>query len=219
MNLDPRAKLVLYGAGTVAALATTAPLRLAGLLAGALLVVVAVRGLRRWLGLLKLLGPMLIILGFLSAAGNGAREAVAPPLKLLLLGTLATALFATLTADELGDALTLLRLPPGVGFVLVGGLRYAPALAEGWADLLDALRARGATIPRGPRALPLYARLLGPAVARALRTADDMAEAMESRGFGAPGATPPDQGRLRARDWLAMALGVAALVGYIVWWR
>lgn len=219
MNLDPRTKLFLYGAATVAALATAAPVRLAGFLAGALLVIVAVRGVRRWLGLLKLLGPMLIILGLLSAVGGGPREAVAPPLKLLLLGTLAAALFATLTADELGDALTLLRLPPGVGFVLVGGLRYAPSLAESWADLLDALRARGATVPRGPRALPLYARLLGPAVARALRTADDMAEAMESRGFGAPGATKPDQSRLRARDWLLMVLGVAALVMYMVWLR
>lgn len=219
MSLDPRTKLLLYCAATLAALVTTAPFRLAGLLAGALLVIVAVRAVRRWLGLLKLLGPMLIILGLLSVAGGGIAEAVAPPLKLLLLGTLAAAFFATLAADELGDALTLLRLPPGVGFVLVGGLRYAPALAESWADLLDALRARGATVPRGPRALPIYARLLGPAVVRALRTADDMAEAMESRGFGAPRATLPDQSRLRARDWLLMALGVVALAVYLVWLR
>jgi energy-coupling factor transport system permease protein len=220
MKLDPRTTLFLYCAAAGAAVATNAPAPLLALLLGALATLVAARGLRRWLRVLALLAPLLVLLALLSALAGGPRAAVAPPLKLLLLGTLSAALFARLGADELGDALALLRLPPGVAFVLVGGLRYAPAVAESWGDLRDALRARGVAIAPGLRGLPGYGRLLVPAVVRALRTADDLAEAMEARGFGAPDATLPTAYRLRARDWLLLALAAIGLALYLAWlWR
>ncbi len=87
------------------------------------------------------------------------------------LGTLSAAYFGATTVDELGDTLTLLRLPPGVAFVLTGGLRYAPALAASWAGLLDA-------------------RLLLPAVVRALRTADAMGRRRWNRAASARNARP-----------------------------
>lgn len=215
MTLDPRTRLFLYCAAVLATLLTRAPAPLLGFLLVALAALIALRGLGRWLMMLRLLAPMLGLLGLFSALAGSPRDAVAPVAKLLLLGTLSAAFFARTTVDELGDALALLRLPPSVGFVLVGGLRYAPAVADSWADLVDALRARGVAIAPGPRGLPGYGRLLVPAVVRALRTADDLAEAMESRGFGAPGATLMVAYRLRARDWLLLALAAGALVLYV----
>lgn len=219
MRLDPRAKLWLYCAAIAAALVTNTPAFLFGFVLVALAVVGFVRGLRQWLAMLRLLAPMLVMLGLFSAStiGSSPTDAIAPVLKLLLLGTISSAFFATVTVDELGDALTLLRLPPGVAFVLVGGLRYAPAMRESWAALGDARRARGAETPRGIRALAEHARMLTPAVVRALRTADAMAEAMESRGFGTPGATLMEQYRLRPLDWLMIAGSIAALAFYVVW--
>ena len=217
MRLDPRAKLWLYCAAIAAALVTTAPPFLLGFVLVALAVIGLVRGLRPWLAMLRLLAPMLVMLGLFSAIGSSPTDAIAPVLKLLLLGTISSAFFAAVTVDELGDALTLLRLPPGVAFVLVGGLRYAPAMRESWAALGDARRARGAEPPRGIRALAEHARMLTPAVVRALRTADAMAEAMESRGFGTPGATLMEQYRLRMLDWLVIAGSIAALTFYVVW--
>jgi len=219
MRLDPRAKLCLYCVGIAAALITNAPVFLLVFFVAALLVVVAVRGLRRWLTALRLLAPMLVLLGLFSAIGGSPADAVAPVLKLLLLGTISSTFFAATTVDELGDALTLMRVPPGVAFVLVGGLRYAPAMRESWAALGDARRARGADPPRGIRALAEYARMLTPAIVRALRTADEMAEAMESRGFGTPGATIMETYRLRTLDWLVIAGSLVALGVYVVWGR
>ncbi|MDQ6832150.1 MAG: energy-coupling factor transporter transmembrane protein EcfT, partial [Chloroflexota bacterium] len=60
-------------------------------------------------------------------------------------------------------------------------------------------------------------RMLTPAVVRALRTADAMAEAMESRGFGTPGATLMEAYCMRALDWLVIAGSIAALACYVVW--
>ncbi|MGI8691231.1 MAG: energy-coupling factor transporter transmembrane component T family protein [Thermomicrobiales bacterium] len=215
MRLDPRAKLWLYCAAIAAALVTNAPVFLLGFILCALAVIVLVGGVRQWLAMLRLLAPMLVMLGLFSAIGSSPADAIAPVLKLLLLGTISSAFFAAVTVDELGDALALLRLPPGVAFVLVGGLRYAPAMRESWAALGDARRARGAETPRGIRALAEYARMLTPAVVRALRTADAMAEAMESRGFGTPSATLMDTYRLRVLDWFVIAGGIAALAFYV----
>jgi len=217
MRLDPRAKLWLYCVAITAALVTNAPAFLCGFVLVALAVIGLVRGLRPWLAMLRLLAPMLVMLGLFSAIGSSPKDAVAPVLKLLLLGTISSAFFAAVTVDELGDALALLRLPPGVAFVLVGGLRYAPAMRESWVALGDARRARGAESPRGIRVLAEHARMLTPAVVRALRTADAMAEAMESRGFGTLGATLMAAYRLRALDWLVIAGSVAALAFYVVW--
>lgn len=217
MRLDPRAKLWLYACGTVAALLTNRPVPLLVLLVPALLAVFSAGGARRWVGVLGLLAPMLVLLAIFSALGGDWRDAATPVLKLLTLGTLAAALFASVNPDELSDALALLRLPQGLGFILVGGLRYAPTVRASWSALADSQRARGAVIPRGIVGLPAYGRLLAPAVVRALRTADDMAEAMEARGFGSQGMTMMADYRLRVLDWSLMALALAGMVGYLVW--
>lgn len=216
MMLDPRTKLCLYSIAVMTTLATQAVLPLCVLLVGGLIVIVAHRALRRWAGSVRLLTPMLVILTAVSAIGGAVGEAIGPALKLLVLGTLSSALIASVPADELADTFTLLRFPASVGFVLLGGLRYAPVMAARWADLIDARRARGANIPRGIGVVPLYASLLVPAIVRALRTADETAEAMEARGFGAHDATPMTTYRLRKRDWLLMSLGIAFGLLYLV---
>ena len=217
MRLDPRTKLCLYVVGIAAALIANRLTVLLIFVVAALVIIGFMRGFRRWLQMLRLLAPMLVMLGLFSAIGGRPIDAAAPVVKLLLLGTISTAFFVSVTVDELGDALTLMHVPPGVAFVLIGGLRYAPAMRESWVALADARRARGAETPRGIRALTEYARMLTPAVVRALRTADAMAEAMESRGFGAAGATLMDTYRLQMLDWFIIACSIVILALSIVW--
>jgi len=216
MRLDPRTVLCLYLVAIVATLATRIALPLCSLLVVGFLVVVALRALRRWAGMIRLLLPLLIMLMLFSVIGGTVSEAVAPALKLLTLATLSTALFAAISVDEIADVCILLRLPSAISFVLVGGLRYAPTMAARWADLIDARRARGTDIPRGFRGLPMYATLLVPAVVRALRTADAMAEAMESRGFGTTNTTPAAVYHLWIGDVLLMMFSVATLCAYLI---
>jgi energy-coupling factor transporter transmembrane protein EcfT len=46
--------------------------------------------------------------------------------------------------------------------------------------------------------------------------ADQLAEAMESRGFGRPGRTFARDYRLRVRDWLILAAAVAGLAALVL---
>jgi energy-coupling factor transporter transmembrane protein EcfT len=55
---------------------------------------------------------------------------------------------------------------------------------------------------------------MAPLLIQAFQLADELAEAMESRGFGRPGRTFMREYRLRAVDWglMVAAVGVLAVV-------
>jgi energy-coupling factor transport system permease protein len=57
---------------------------------------------------------------------------------------------------------------------------------------------------------------MGPVLVQAFQLADELAEAIEARGFGRPGRTFAREYRLRAVDWLAIAVGAALLIVLIV---
>jgi energy-coupling factor transport system permease protein len=61
------------------------------------------------------------------------------------------------------------------------------------------------------------ARLLSPLLAGSLERSLNLAEAMEARGFGRSGATRLPQPRWRARERLALALAVFAIVAGVLW--
>ena len=52
--------------------------------------------------------------------------------------------------------------------------------------------------------------LLGPLLIQAFKLADELAEAMEARGFGAPGRRPRAELRFGLKDWLVLAGSLAA---------
>ena len=54
--------------------------------------------------------------------------------------------------------------------------------------------------------------LLGPLLVSVMRFADDLAEALEARGFGGSMRTPLADYRLRAQDWGLMLLAVAGSI-------
>jgi len=110
-------------------------------------------------------------------------------LKLLTFLLLNVLLLSTTRVEELTTAFTRLGLPYRVGFTLTLAFRLVPLFADSAATVLQAqrLRSLGAE-PRG-----LVARLrqtvpvLIPVFMGALRRADQMAIALDMRGFSLPG--------------------------------
>jgi energy-coupling factor transport system permease protein len=91
--------------------------------------------------------------------------------------------------------------------------RLVPALERDAAGLVEVLRGRGVD-PGGIRG---RARLLSPLLAGSLERSLNLAEAMEARGFGRPGATRLPQPRWGARERLALAGAVAAVAVGALW--
>jgi energy-coupling factor transport system permease protein len=93
------------------------------------------------------------------------------------------------------------------------GTRLVPTLERDAAGLVEALRGRGVEVT-GVRG---RARLLSPLLAGSLERGLNLAEAMESRGYGRPGATRALRPSWSRVDRFALAAGVALVVIGALW--
>ena len=81
------------------------------------------------------------------------------------------------------------------------------------AGLAESIRGRGVRL-EGARG---YATLLSPLVAGSLERASSLAEAMEARGFGRPGATRAPRPPWSTRDRLALPLAALIVLVAALW--
>lgn len=166
-------------------------------------------------------GATLLEWGFVEVHAGGLRLGFLLALRILLLVSVAGLLTATTApvalADGIEDLLSPLkkvRFPAHeVAMMMTIALRFIPTLDEEARKITAAQAARGADFGEGGpmhRARALVPILI-PLIVGAFRRADDLAEAMESRGYkGGEGRTRYRELRFRTRD--AVALAVAILI-------
>lgn len=169
--------------------------------------------------------------------GRGTRLAAFPSLPItqegLLFGLgmaiklstfLATgALFLSTTRiEEFAYAFTLLGLPYRIGFTITLAFRLVPLFLEAAFTVIQAQRCRGLDIHRGPllQRLRHYVLVLIPVFMGALRRADQMAIALEVRGFnsGRP-RTSYQRAPWQLGDSIALFTVLAVTVVYLGLWR
>lgn len=166
-------------------------------------------------------GEMLLDLGFLEVHEGGVRLASFLALRILLLVSAAGLLTATTAPVALADGiedllspLKKLRFPAHeVAMMMTIALRFIPTLYEEAQKIMQAQAARGADFAEGGliRRARAMVPVMVPLTIGAFRRADELAEAMESRGYrGGEGRTRYRELRFRVRD--AMALLATLLV-------
>jgi energy-coupling factor transport system permease protein len=121
--------------------------------------------------------------------------------------------FQTTLPEDLGNSLVQWGVPYAFAFILQGGMQFVPVMARRAEAVFDAQRARGLLgrniLRDGPAAL------LAPLLIQSFKLADELAEAMEARGFGAPHRTFLREYRWGAGDMLLIAAGAALFV--VLW--
>lgn len=143
--------------------------------------------------------------GFLFGVGMG--------LKLLSFLLLNVVLLSTTRVEELTLAFTRLGLPYRVGFALTLAFRLVPLFADAAGTVLQAqrLRSLGAEARGVAARLRQTAPVIVPVFMGALRRADQMAIALDMRGFSLPGRREPLlRRRVGAVDAVAIAVALAA---------
>jgi energy-coupling factor transport system permease protein len=155
-------------------------------------------------------GPTVPVLGQLDVTSEELRNGLFQGLRLTAVA-LAFAAYALLLDHD--------RLVQAAGFarrsVLAIALatRLVPTLERDASGLVESLRGRGVEVS----GLRGRARLLSPLLAGSLERALNLAEAMEARGYGRPGATRAPRPGWTGRDRAALIAATALVVIGVLW--
>jgi len=129
--------------------------------------------------------------------------------------------FLTTTPEELGMAMTKLRLPYMYSFAFISAIRFTPILAEELQTIVDAQRSRGLELDKGGpiTRIKKYIPILVPLIVNVLRRSYELAEAMEVKCFGASRRrTYLRELRMRPADYAASAI-ILIFLGLAIYMR
>jgi energy-coupling factor transport system permease protein len=124
--------------------------------------------------------------GYIVTATN-AENAAAMTLRFIVLVESFSVFFLTTSPDHLGLALEQVHVPYEFVFAFTTAVRFVPVLAEEAQTIMDAQKARGLELERGNflKRIRNYIPILIPLIVSAIRRSLELAEAMESRAWGA----------------------------------
>ncbi|WP_309493717.1 energy-coupling factor transporter transmembrane component T [Candidatus Hecatella orcuttiae] len=227
-RLDPRVKFFLACVNVVGALVLGKTLPLLVILASMLPLTVVGRITKEWLTVLKgasVFAAVIFALNFffsvVGVTGRPLDFSIAMALRFLILISSFSIFFLTTAPDDFSLAVQKARIPFDVSFALTMAMRFVPVLAAEARSIADAQRSRGLELEGRNllRRAKNYLPILIPLVANSLRRSMELAEAMESRGYGVKKQrTSLYSLKFRRTDLAALGLAVLALF-FIVFTR
>lgn len=205
--LDPRTKLMLALACAVLIALTRKQCWLMGEWLVLVAAIIAMGQLKSYLRWLMSLVPMALFFGGITWWTADRITGQAAALGLLAITTVFFGFFASTEPEDLGNSLVQAGLPFPVAFVMMAALQFVPVVSRKVRAVVEAQQARGIVLKPGWRAMRNYPTLLVPILIQSFQTAESLAEAMETRGFGRPGRSFRKVYRLGGGDWAAIILG------------
>lgn len=211
-QMDPRTKLLLAIAFSAITVLEKRLLMLGGLVLVPFITALVLGLAPMWLRSLKLLAPMFLIASLITLVAFGPEVALEVTLRLIAVGGAFYLFFSTTLPEDLAGALVKMGVPYVFAFILTTAMEFIPVLRRKITGIIDAQRSRGIPLEPGWRALRYYPALFIPIMVTSFSLADELAMAMESRGFGRRGRSFYHDYSLRFKDWIAL-LACAILVG------
>ena len=163
-----------------------------------------------------LIGSTLILVFAIGLIFFGLPTAVTLVLRLFNLLALSFVFFQAVGPDELAGSLQKMGVPFGFTFILTTGMRYVPLIGRRIRNIRDAQHARGIDLRFRLKNLPNLAALLVPLILQSFILADDLALAMESRGFARKHRGSRREYHIRSWEYLLMAVAIV-LLGLLMW--
>ena len=217
--LDPRTRLVAGVTAIVAVLGTVNAATLAGACAVVLVLAPATGRTRRFLKSLRMTVPLAAFVFVIGIIFYDPGTALLLALRLFVLFSVSSLVFEYTGPGEIGDALRLMGLPYGLAFMVTSGMRYVPLIGLKARHITEAQRSRGIDLSFRAGNTKNLAALLLPLLVQAFILADDLALAMESRGFGRKGRSFRRSYRFGGKDWAVSLSCVVLLAVFLTWER
>ncbi len=209
---DPRSKLVMVFVATILLMIFHQWTPLTASLGILMMVVLLLHLPLPWLNFLRGLGFACLTFFIIAWLAFDLLTAVVSTLRLLAMGTVFFLFFQTTPPEALSNALLKMGVPYPFAFVLSASMQFVPVLVRRLGNIRDAQRARGIPIEGGLSLFIHLPALAGPLLIQAFKFADELAEAMEARGFGIPGRRFRHEPRFRWMDWTVVVISVVVLV-------
>lgn len=205
MKLDPRTKMVMVMCLSSLALMYNSPERLLLVLAAtvALLLIFrfnpgAIAGyLKPFLSLMLVLfiiqvifspgGQVLLAVGPVALITSQGLISGASVVLRIIVVTAAAMLFTTFSSRDFVLGLVQWKVPYELAFMVSIAMRFLPLFREELVNVLTAIQLRGVELKKVPwgQKIAMYRRLIFPVVYRTMLKAEQLAIAMEARGFRA----------------------------------
>ena len=195
-NLDPRIKFIYACAIFVVAIlfGELLPLMILFFMQIPFVVLAGIK--REWLRSMRgaaFLATIIFLTNFIFAYFGGRElalsleNAVAMTMRFIVLVESFSIFFLTTSPDHLGLALEQTHIPYEFCFAFTTAVRFVPVLAEEAQTIMDAQKARGLELEKGSflKRIRNYIPILIPLIVSAIRRSLELAEAMESRAWGA----------------------------------
>ncbi len=198
--------------GTVFLMASSHWAFLTGSLGLLMIMILFLRFFRLWLNFLKNLGFAVLSFFLIAWLAFDLQTGMVSGLRLLAIGTVFFLFFQTTPPEHLSNGLLKIRCPYPLTFVLNASMQFIPVLIRHARNIRDAQRSRGIPIDGGLRSILYLPAFAGPLLIQAFKFADELAEAMEARGFGIQGRSFRYELRFRWVDWLTTTFSFIALL-------
>jgi energy-coupling factor transport system permease protein len=215
--LDPRTKLFIGVMAITAVLISERPLTLVVeaflLLMGLFLFGVA----RSWRRSLPMILPMVGLVFVISLLSYDLTLASLLALRLLNLLTVSLVFFQKITPEEVGDAIRKLGIPYEWSFIMTTSMRYVPLISRRIRQIVDAQRSRGIDLRPRLRNVPNFMALLMPLLVQSFLLSEELAMAMESRGFRSKGRSFRRDYRIAPWEFMFMILCLVSTIVLACW--
>jgi len=187
-RMDPRAKLILVATFFVGAVIFSNLLVLLAIFLVEIPVIASARSLRRWVRTMRGGAAFALLIFFMNLFFGGTLSlAIALTLRFIILLSSFSIFFLTTSPDDFGLALQQAHLPYTLSFTFTTAVRLIPTMAIDVQTIVDAQKSRGLELEKGNllRRIRNYIPILIPLIISAIRRSVELAEALESRAFGA----------------------------------
>ncbi len=197
-NLDPRMKFIYVIAIFIAAIAFSHVIPLIVLFLIQIPFVLLARVQKQWVRSLRgaaFLATFIFVINIVTSfftnnntlTAFNIESALSMTLRFVVLVESFSVFFLTTSPDHLGLALEQTKVPYEFAFAFTTAVRFVPVLAEEAQTIMDAQKARGLELEKGGllKRIRNYIPVLIPLIVSAIRRSLELAEAMESRAWGA----------------------------------
>lgn len=216
-KLDPRVKLVISIEFFVLSILAGSIIAVGVLLASILGIAAFAKSLRR-VG--RTMVFSLLFAGIIFAInvffGLGLLHALVYALRFLAIISSTSLFFVTTSPDELEQIMKWMRVPRDVVFAFVTAVRFIPVVMLDAFQIMDAQKSRGLELEKGSLLTRVrnMVPILIPLVVNSVIRSGELAEAMESRAYGAiPKPTSLYGMKLKWYDWTALLL---SFLGFVI---